>query len=173
MPTYCSACRKSLSPGDLECRWCGLPLTAMAMPAAITRGQRGQRGFPAFGRLGCFQKATADPWSESELQPRDEGDLQKYSPGRQSLCRTTAELLRRLAGQGDEAGYGSPHAGTQDRGDYVDTLEKRRKFRRRTSEIASSLSVYRTRQLTRLSYPMVSQSVSETLGVEGEYQSMS
>ena len=39
MPTYCSACRKSLSRGDLKCPWCGLPLTAMAMPAAPTRGQ--------------------------------------------------------------------------------------------------------------------------------------
>src|SRR5215469_17052277 len=81
--------------------------------------------------------------SESKSQPRDEEDLQEYSHQRQSLCGTTAGFLRRIAGQGHEAGYGSPHAGTQDRGHYVDTLEKRRTFRHRTSEIASSLSVYR------------------------------
>ena len=39
MTTYCSACRKQLSAGDLRCPWCGLPLTAMAMPAAPARGQ--------------------------------------------------------------------------------------------------------------------------------------
>ena len=120
-----------------------------------------------------FQKATTDPWSESESQPRDEGDLQKYGPERQSLCGTAAGLLRRIAGQGDQAGYGSPHAGTQDRGHYVSTLEKRRTFRRRTSEIASSLSVYRNQAGPRFTYPMASQSVLATLGVEGEYQSMS
>src|SRR3979490_652613 len=112
-----------------------------------------------------FQKATTDPWSESESQPRDEADLQKYGPERQSLCGTAAGLLRRIAGQGDEAGYGSPHAGTQDRGDYVNTLEKRRTFRRRTSEIASSLSVYRNQAGPRFTYPMASQAVLATRGV--------
>src|ERR1700740_874270 len=92
-----------------------------------------------------FQKATTDPRSESKSQPRDEEDLQEYGHERQSLCWTTAGFLRRIAGQGNEAGYGSPHARTQDRGHYVDTLEERRTFRRRTSEIASSLSVYRNR----------------------------
>src|SRR6201982_883526 len=91
-----------------------------------------------------FQKATTDPWSESESQPRDEGDFQKCSPERWSLCGTAAGLLRKVAGQGYEAGYGSPNAGTKDRGHHVSALEKRREFRRRTSEIASSLSVYRT-----------------------------
>jgi hypothetical protein len=90
-----------------------------------------------------FQKAATDPRSESKSQPRDEEDLQKYGHERQLLCGTTAGLLRRIAGQGDEAGYGSPHSGTQDRGHHVDTLEKRRTFRRRTSEIVSSLSVDR------------------------------
>src|SRR5258706_10867323 len=94
-----------------------------------------------------FQKATTDPWSESESQPRDEGDFQECSPERQSLCGTAAGLLRRIAGQRDEAGYGSPDAGTQDPGHHVSTLEKRREFRRRTSQIASSLSVYGTQAI--------------------------
>jgi hypothetical protein len=38
MTTYCSACRKLLSPGDLKCPWCGLPLTVMAMLALRARG---------------------------------------------------------------------------------------------------------------------------------------
>ena len=37
MPTYCSACRKSLSRGDLKCPWCGLPLTAMATRGTYAR----------------------------------------------------------------------------------------------------------------------------------------
>ena len=49
----------------------------------------------------------------------------------------------RLLAKGMKAGYGSPNAGTQDRRHHVSSLEKRREFRRRTSEIASSLSVYR------------------------------
>ena len=43
---------------------------------------------------------------------------------------TIAGLLRRIAGQGNEAGYGTPHARTEDRGHHVDTLEERRTFRR-------------------------------------------
>jgi hypothetical protein len=35
-------------------------------------------------------------------------------------------------------------------------LEKRREFRRRTSEIASSLSVHRTQAIDQLTYLMVS-----------------
>src|ERR1700751_4619706 len=91
-----------------------------------------------------------------------------------SLCgRTTAGLLRRIAGQGDEAGYGSPHACTQDRGHHVDTLEKRRTFRRRTSEIASSLSVYRNQAGPGLLTRWLANRFLATLGVEGEYPSMS
>ncbi len=37
---------------------------------------------------------------------------------------------------------GSSHAGAQDRSDYFDSLEERRTFRRRTTETASSLSVW-------------------------------
>src|SRR5271156_5300399 len=99
--------------------------------------------------------------------------LQKYGPGRQSSCGTTAGLLPRIAGQGDEAGDGTPHARTQDRGHCFNTLEKRRTFRRGTSEIASSLSVHRNQAMPRVFLPMVSQSVLATLRVEGEYQSMS
>ena len=47
-----------------------------------------------------FQKATTDPWSESEPQPRNEGDFQKYSTERQSLCGTAAGLLRSLLAKG-------------------------------------------------------------------------
>src|SRR5258705_11317190 len=72
-----------------------------------------------------FQKATTDPWSEPESQSRDEGDLQEYGHERQSLCGTAAGLLRRIAGQGNEAGYGTPHARTEDRGHHLDTLEER------------------------------------------------
>src|SRR6201993_3493339 len=93
-----------------------------------------------------FQKAIADPRSESKSQSRDEEDLQEYGHERQSLRGTTAGLLRRIAGQGNEAGDGSPHARTQDRGHHVDTLEERRMFRRRTSEITSKLERPRTRQ---------------------------
>ena len=85
--------------------------------------------------------------------PKSEGDLQKYGPERQSLCGTAAGLLRRIAGQRDEAGYGSPDAGTQDRGHHVSTLEKRREFRRRTSQIASSLSVYGTQAIDKVVLP--------------------
>ena len=107
-------------------------------------GDARQRAASLCGRTtATFQKATTDPRSESKSQPRDEEDLQEYGHERQSLRRTTAGLLRRIAGQGHEAGNGSPHARTQDRGHHVDTLEERRTFRRRTSEIASSLSVYR------------------------------
>src|ERR1700758_1284436 len=94
-----------------------------------------------------FQKATTDPWSESESQPRDEGNFQKCSPELQSLCRAAAGLLRAIVGQRHEAGYGSPNAGTQDRRHHVSSLEKRREFRHRTSESASSLSVYRTQAI--------------------------
>jgi hypothetical protein len=77
-----------------------------------------------------FKKASTGPRPKPESQPRDEGDLQKYGYERQSLCLTTAGLLRRIAGQGNEAGYGTPHARTEDRGHHVDTLEERRTFRR-------------------------------------------
>src|SRR5579863_9188664 len=70
-----------------------------------------------------------------------------------SLCGTAAGLLRKIAGQGDKAGYGSPNAGTQDRRHYVSTLEKRREFRRRTSEIASSLSARRTQAIDQVDLP--------------------
>jgi hypothetical protein len=56
-----------------------------------------------------YKRAIA---TQLRSQPRDEEDLQKYGHERQSLCGTTAGLLRRIAGQGDEAGYGSPHART-------------------------------------------------------------
>ena len=79
--------------------------------------------------------------AEPESQPRAEGDLQEYGHERQSLCRTTGGFLRRDAGQGNEAGYGMPHARTEDRGYHANTLEERRMFRRRTLEIAISLGV--------------------------------
>jgi hypothetical protein len=121
-----------------------------------------------------LQKAATDPWSESESQPRDEGDFQKYSPERQSLCGTAAGLLREIAGQGDEAGYGSPNAGTQDRRHHVSTLEKRREFRRRTSEIASSLSVHRTQAIDQVNLTDgLANRFLRRSQVEGEYQSMS
>src|SRR6201997_5902426 len=74
-----------------------------------------------------FQKATTDPWSESESQPRDEGDLQKYGLERQSSCGPPAGLLRRIARQGDEAGYGSPHACSEERGQPLNTFVKKKK----------------------------------------------
>ena len=76
------------------------------------------------------QKATTDPRSEPESQPRDEGDLQKYGGERQLLRRTTTGLLPRIIGQGNEAGYGTPDARTEDRGHHADTLEEGRTFRR-------------------------------------------
>ena len=98
------------------------------------------------GQLQRSKKPQQIRGLKSKSQSRDEEDLQEYRPERQSLRRTTARLLRRIAGQRNEAGYGSPHARTQDRGYHVDALEERRMFRRRISEIASSLSVSRDRQ---------------------------
>src|ERR1700747_1765420 len=57
-------------------------------------GNVGQRTASLCRRTtAAFQKATTDPWSESESQPRDEGHLQKHGPERQLLRRTTAGLL--------------------------------------------------------------------------------
>ncbi len=90
-------------------------------------GDARQRAISLRGRTtATFQEATADSWSQSESQPRDERDLQECGPERQLSCGTIPGFLRRLAGQGNEAGDGSPHAGAQDRGHYVDTLEERR-----------------------------------------------
>ena len=50
-------------------------------------------------------------------------------------------FLRGFVGQGDGARNGRSDTGTQDRSHYFDTLEKRRTFRRRTTESASSLSI--------------------------------
>ena len=46
-----------------------------------------------------------------------------------------------FASQGDEAGDGASDTGAQDRGHYLNTLEKGGTFRRRTTEDASSLSI--------------------------------
>jgi transposase len=54
---------------------------------------------------------------------------------------TVPRFLRGLTGQGHEAGDGSSDTGAQDRGHYVDTLEEGGRFRRRTTENASSLSI--------------------------------
>src|SRR6201997_5684274 len=120
-----------------------------------------------------FQKATADPRSESKSQSRDEEDLQEYGHERQPLRGTTAGLLRRITGQRDEAGHGSPYARTQDRGHHVDTLEERRTFRRRTSEIASSLSVCRNQANPGLLTRWLAHRFLRRSGSRGEYQSMS
>jgi transposase len=72
---------------------------------------------------------------------KDERDLQEYGHPSQLWHRTVPRFLRRFADQGDEAGDGSPDTGAQDRGHYFDTLEERSKFRRRTTENASSLSI--------------------------------
>jgi hypothetical protein len=54
---------------------------------------------------------------------------------------TVPRVLHGVAGQGDEAGDGASDASAQDRGHYLDTLEKGGTFRRRTTEDASSLSI--------------------------------
>jgi hypothetical protein len=68
-------------------------------------------------------------------------DLQECGGEGEPCGRTAARVLRRLAGQGDEADDGSPHLGAQDRGDHFDRGEERSAFRRRTPETASRLSV--------------------------------
>src|SRR6516165_8602662 len=68
-------------------------------------------------------------------------DLQERGGEGEQFRRTAARVLRKFAGQGDEAGDGSSHLGSQDRGDHFDRLEERSAFRRRTPETTSRLSV--------------------------------
>jgi hypothetical protein len=149
--------RENIAPDSLDRPTAGCPIAGLdaeappvpqQAPAVDLQrsggGDARQRAASLCGwTTATFQKAATDPRSELKSQPRDEEDLQEYGHEGQSLRRTTAGLLCRIAGQRAEAGYGSPYAGAQDRGHYVDTLEKWRTFRRRTSEIASGLSVYR------------------------------
>jgi len=93
----------------------------------------------------------------------------KYIPTKVVLNNWGRAMIVGFAGQGYQARDGSSHASTQDRGHYVDTLEEGSTIRRRTSEIASSLSVKRTQAIPQVFLPGGGQSVFATLGFEGEY----
>src|ERR1035437_7664720 len=101
-----------------------------------------ERGIPnRGGPAEALQEIPGHSRAQRQPQSRSEKYLQGCrDPGR---CRpwTVPRVPRHFSGQRDEATDGAPNLGAQDRGHRFDRLEERSRFRRRTFETTSSLSV--------------------------------
>ncbi len=143
---------------------------------------RGKRQFWAYCGLALETRSSADyHFVAGELrrskkpvlirglnlkpQPRSEKHFQSRGYHRQRLARTVSCVLRKPAGEGDEARNGAADLGAQNRRHQLDLVEERRTFRSGTTEITSSLSAQDTANLSQTASvpgPCV-------LGFEGEY----
>ena len=95
---------------------------------------------------GTAQEAGVHPRAEPQPQSRSEKPVQERGHRGQRPCGTVQRVLRKPAGQGDEAGDGATDAGAQDRRHHSCCVEERRCVRRRISEATSSLSARRPRK---------------------------
>jgi len=116
-----------------------------------------------------WEEGTWAAWLYDLLQPQVQQVL--VCNPRQLWPGTVPRFLRGFAGRGHEAGDGSSDPGAQDRSYYFDPLEERRRFRRRTTENASRLSIeLNPCDLPRFSCLGGGQAVRAMLGFEGEYR---
>src|SRR5262249_5241037 len=169
-------CRLSVRsvPPCLE-RWCRLPIASAASASSGPIVAWGLRPMTAHNIVmsadDCSVPRNRNTWLEYKSQSSDERDLQEYGHQRHSWCGTIPRFLREIVGQRHGARDGSAHAGPQNRGNHFDNLEERRKFRRESTDRASSLSaVSETRPISGPLQPGGGQSVLTMLGFEGEYR---
>ena len=103
-----------------------------------------ERGIPnSRGPTETLQEIPGHSRAQRQPQSRSEKYLQGCrDPGR-CRPRTVPRIPRGFSSPRDEANDGAPYPGAQDRSHHLDRLEERSRFRRRTFETTSSLSVCR------------------------------
>src|SRR5215469_7767341 len=146
----------SMSPARLSLSTVASPHCRLLFHLAagiLAENQRRLSGQPRTKRLssppGAGSQATVLLPVEGEIffltfpfiEPRSERFVQSGGYHRERAARTLAGVLSSLARQRHQANHGTPYTGTQDRGHYANTLEKRRRLRRRETKIASRLCV--------------------------------